>query len=137
MKKTIKKVTQMLIFSTCIMLLSTSAFADLKNLTDIEMKGITAQSGLVIALDDEMTDEEKQEEAQRQQAIQVIMALSKMVPSDLIREVHGMHTVQGSIHAIQHFNTMHEGLIAVPSFMTTVITMPVISLGISGGGGFF
>ena len=135
MKTTIKKIAQAFILFTCMLCLSTSAFAGMKSLTDAEMKGITGQGGIVITTDEELTDEE--EEAQRQQAIQIVLALGKMVPSDLIREVHDMHSIQGSVHVIQQFNTMHEGLIAVPAFMTTVITLPTISLGLGGGGGFF
>lgn len=136
MKTMTLKMTPCLLIAGLTILLATPAFAGLTSLTDQEMKGITGQAGIGILLDEGMTDEQRREEQKKNSQIQAMMALRGVVPSELIRDTQNIRmTVNDSTRIVREFNTMQEGLLAVPMAVTTIISLP--PAGLTGGGGFF
>ena len=132
-----RKITQCLMLAGLLIFLATPSFAGLTRLTDQELKGITAQSGLQTFEGDGLTEEQRREEDKKNSQIQELMALNGLVPSDLIRDSQNIrHTVNDSTRIVREFNTIQRDLLTVPIAVTTIISLPAISLG-GVGGGFF
>ncbi|VFQ45282.1 hypothetical protein [Desulfoluna butyratoxydans] len=111
------------------------ALAELKGMTDREMMDVTAQSGIATLQGERATEEQRREEKNRQDAIQVLSTLNAIVPSDVLREIRDMnHTVQQPHLIHREFQTVSQDLLMMPAAAATVITIPA---GIGTGGFFF
>lgn len=130
------KMTQCLLVAGLLILLATPSFAGVTILTEQEMKGITAQSGLQFLMEDALTEEQRREQEKNNSQIQALMALNEMVPSELLRDIQNIrHTVNDSTLLVRELNTIQKDFFMVPTAITTIINLP--SIGLGGVGGFF
>jgi hypothetical protein len=135
MKSMTIKMTQCLMIAGLLILLSTPSFAGLTSLSEQELKGVTGQSGIRTLIDDSWTEEQRREEDKNNSQIQAMMALNGVVPHELIRDMQNVRTtINDSTRIVREFNTIQRDLLAVPTAVTTIISIPM-SLG--GVGGFF
>ncbi|BCS96157.1 hypothetical protein DSLASN_17890 [Desulfoluna limicola] len=135
MKSMTTKMTQCLMIAGFLTLFSTPGFAGLTSLSEQELKGITGQSGIRTLVDDSWTDAQRREEDKNNSQIQALMALNGVVPHELIRDMQNVRTtINDSTRMVREFNTIQRDLLAVPTAVTTIISIPM-SLG--GIGGFF
>ncbi|SCY13387.1 hypothetical protein [Desulfoluna spongiiphila] len=135
MKSTQKKIAQSLIATSLLTFTTPYAFAELKGMTDREMMEMTAQSGIRTLEGNDSTEEQRREEENRNMGIQAFAAINNMVPSELIKEIRDMHhTAQQNTRIHRELHTVQQDILAVPTAVTTVITIPA---GLGTGGFFF
>jgi hypothetical protein len=135
MKSITAKMTQCLMIAGLLIILATPCSAGLTSLTENEMKGVTGQSGIRTLIDDGMTEEQRRQEEKNNSQMQAIMALNQMVPHELLRDMQNIRTTANdNINVVREFNSMQQGLLAVPTAVTTIISIPA---GLGGGGFFF
>ena len=136
MKRMTLKISQCLMITGLLIILSTPCFAMTSRLTAQEMSGITGQSGLQTFIGDGLTEEHRREEDKKNRQTQELMALSALIPYSLLRDLQYVrYTVNDSTRIAHEFNTIQRDLLTVPTGVTTIINLPGISLG--GVGGFF
>lgn len=118
-----------------LILISTPSFAGLTSLSEQELRGMTGQSGIRTLVDDSWTEEQRREEEKNNSQIRAMMDLNAVVPHELIRDMQNARTtIHDSTRVMREFNTIQRDLLAVPTAVTTIISIPM-SLG--GMGGFF
>lgn len=133
MNRRTKKITHGLMITGLLIILASPCFAGLTSLTDNEMKAVTGQSGIRTMIDETMTEEEKRQEEKNNSQMQAIMALNGIVPHELLREVQNIRTTaHDGVQIVREFNSMQQGLLTVPTTVTTIINIPA-----GLGGGFF
>lgn len=136
MKRMTLKISQCLMITGLLIFLATPCFAEVSRLTPQEMSGITGQSGLQTFMEDGLTEEQRRDEDKKNRQTQELMALSALIPSELLRDLQYVrHTVNDSTRIAHEFNTIQRDLLTVPTAVTTIINLPAIGLG--GVGGFF
>lgn len=136
MKTMTLKMTQCLMIAGILIITATPTIAGLTSLSDQELKGITAQSGIQTLLDDSLTEEQRREQEKNNSQIQALMALNQVVPSELLRDMqNAQQTFNDSTRIVREVNTIQKDILAVPTAVTTIINLPAMGLG--GVGGFF
>lgn len=136
MKSITTKITQGLMIASLLTLLATPGYAGLTKLTAQELKEVTGQSGIQTLVIDHLTEDQKQDEEKNNRQIQALIALNKMVPHELRRDIQALQVTRNdSTRIVREFGTIQQGILAVPMAVTTIISLPPVSLG--GGGGFF